>query len=189
MAELIFLIDEYSFWVSSKNRLTGETATKRLRQKINSLKQRITVYTLFMFHLLFVVLSVFRRYSRIVYNGLYTCFCGKQHEIFILFTIMYLLFGYTIQHEILVVLPILSWLPSMQFWILYQFSFSLWNDLFIRVARLLTHPVLYSPYIFLSVAIDWKQATFGSLFWDTTMSRNFFCKFWGKIRNYHLKKW
>ncbi len=63
-------VDEYFFWVLSRNRLTGEAATKCLRRKIDSPKWRITVYTLFAFRLLFVVSLVFRRYSQIVYSGL-----------------------------------------------------------------------------------------------------------------------
>ncbi len=63
--------DEYSFSVSLKSRLTGETAKKHLRWKIDSPKRQITFYTLFVFRLLFVVSSVFHRYSRIVYSGLY----------------------------------------------------------------------------------------------------------------------
>ncbi len=49
----------------SKNRLTGKK-----RRKIDSPKRQITGYTLFVFHLLFAALSVFRYYSRIVYSGL-----------------------------------------------------------------------------------------------------------------------
>ncbi len=54
--------NEYPLSVLSKNRLTGETATKHLRQKIDSLKQRIMVYMLFAIHvsptfLLFVGVS------------------------------------------------------------------------------------------------------------------------------------
>ncbi len=63
--------DEYSLSVSSKNHLTGETVTKCLRRKIDSPKRQITVYTLFVFCLLFVISLVFRRYLRIVYNGLH----------------------------------------------------------------------------------------------------------------------
>ncbi len=69
---ILLQVGEYFFWVSSKNCLTGETVMKHLRRKIDSPKQRITVWTLFSFHLLFVVSSVFRRYSRIVYSGLNT---------------------------------------------------------------------------------------------------------------------
>ncbi len=61
----IFLRGEYFFWVLSKNCITGETATNCLRRKIDSLKRRITVYTLFVFRLLFVVSSVFHRYLQI----------------------------------------------------------------------------------------------------------------------------
>ncbi len=63
-------VDEYFFPVSSKTRLTIETAMKRLQRKIDSPKRQITVYTLFVFRLLFVVLFMFRRYLRIVYSGL-----------------------------------------------------------------------------------------------------------------------
>ncbi len=49
---------------------SGETGTKLMRQKIDSLKRRITVYTLFVFRLLFVGSSMFRRYLRIVYSRL-----------------------------------------------------------------------------------------------------------------------
>ncbi len=48
------------------------------RRKIDLPKRRITVHTLFVFHLLFVVSSVFLRYSRIVYSGLYRKLCDKS---------------------------------------------------------------------------------------------------------------
>ncbi len=66
MKIVLLQVDEYFFWVSSKNRLAGEAATKRLRWKIDSPKQRITMYTLFVFRLLFVISSVFHCYSQIV---------------------------------------------------------------------------------------------------------------------------
>ncbi len=57
---------KYSLWVASKNCPIAKMVTKCLWWKTDSLKWRITFYTLFTFHWNFVVSLVLYRYSQIV---------------------------------------------------------------------------------------------------------------------------
>ncbi len=63
------IFNEYSLWVLFENCLVAKTAMKHLQQKIDSLRWRITLYKL-LFHRNFIILSVFRHYSWIVYSEL-----------------------------------------------------------------------------------------------------------------------
>ncbi len=111
---------------------------RKYYKKYRKIRQNC-LYTLFVFHICghfcefcdkcIAGLTVTFHF-KISFHHQYTHFFWKWCDIFTLFTLTY----YTDQCEFFVTMHTQSGLPSVQFWILYLFLFSLHHDWFIRVA-------------------------------------------------------